>query len=130
MVRGLEKGENYDKLKKSIVIVILKDSCLPESEPAHSCFVLKNQRTGYELSEMAQLHILELGKYNWRGKKAKELGYAEGHAEGHAEGLAEGIAEGRKDEKLNIARRLKAKNMRPEEILEITGLTLEEIEKI
>ena len=245
VVRGLEKGENYDKLKKSIVIVILKDSCLPESEPAHSCFVLKNQRTGYELSEMAQLHILELGKYNWRGKKAeelsplevlsaymnstgepgqeayverlletgdeviamadeelkkvseddrlfayrmsremykmqeailmrevkevreekqkaKELGYAEGHAkghaeghaegileghaeglaegilEGHAEGLAEGIAEGRaegltegrKDEKLNIARRLKAKNMRLEEILEITGLTLEEIEKI
>ena len=73
VVRGLEKGENYDKLKKSIVIVILKDSCLPESEPAHSCFVLKNQRTGYELSEMAQLHILELGKYNWRGKKAEEL---------------------------------------------------------
>lgn len=71
-------------------------------------------------------------------QKAKELGYAEGHAEGHAEGLAEGIAEGRaegltegrKDEKLNIARRLKAKNMRLEEILEITGLTLEEIEKI
>ena len=73
VVRGLEKGENYDKLKKSIVIVILKDSCLPEREPAHSCFVLKNQRTGYELSEMAQLHILELGKYNWRGKKAEEL---------------------------------------------------------
>ena len=46
VVRGLEKGENYDKLKKSIVIVILKDSCLPEREPAHSCFVLKNQRTG------------------------------------------------------------------------------------
>ena len=49
---------------------------------------------------------------------------------GIAEGRAEGLTEGRKDEKLNIARRLKAKNMRPEEILEITGLTLEEIEKI
>ena len=57
-------------------------------------------------------------------------GHAEGLAEGIAEGRAEGLTEGRKDEKLNIARRLKAKNMRLEEILEITGLTLEEIEKI
>ena len=63
VVRGLEKGEDYGKLKKSIVIVILRDRYLPDSEPAHSCFVMKSRETGYDLSELAQLHVLELGKY-------------------------------------------------------------------
>ena len=44
VVRGLEKGEDYGKLKKSIVIVILWDTYFPESEPPHSCFMLKKQR--------------------------------------------------------------------------------------
>ena len=73
VVRGLEKGEDYGKLKKSIVIVILRDTYFPESEPPHSCFMLKSRETGKILSEMMQLHILELGKYQWEEKEAEEL---------------------------------------------------------
>ena len=83
VVRGLEKGENYDKLKKSIVIVILKDSCLPEREPAHSCFVLKNQRTGYELSEMAYSGAGEIQLAGKEGGRTEPAGSTERLYEQH-----------------------------------------------
>ena len=53
--------------------MILRDTYFPESEPPHSCFMLKSRETGKILSEMMQLHILELGKYQWEEKEAEEL---------------------------------------------------------
>jgi len=50
----------------------------------------------------------------------------EGHAEGHAEGLAEGLAEGRAD----VACNLKKMGLPIEKIVQATGLTPEEIEKL
>ena len=49
---------------------------------------------------------------------------------GHAEGLAEGRAEGRAEAKLENARRMKAKGYPLDDIVDITGLTIEEIEKL
>ena len=49
---------------------------------------------------------------------------------GHAEGLAEGRAEGRVEEKLENARRMKSKGYPLDDIVDITGLTIEEIEKL
>ena len=46
---------------------------------------------------------------------------------GHAEGLAEGRAEGRAEEKLENARRMKSKGYPLDDIADITGLTIEEI---
>lgn len=54
----------------------------------------------------------------------------EGHAEGHAEGLAEGLAEGRAEEKLANARNFKALGVSTKVIMQATGLTAEEIEKL
>lgn len=54
----------------------------------------------------------------------------EGHLEGHLEGLAEGLAEGRAEEKLRNAQKMKAKGFSIEDIAEITGLSVEEIEKM
>lgn len=57
---------------------------------------------------------------------AKTVSFAEGEAIGEARGRAEGEAEKSKE----IAKKMKAKNMPIEEIVELTGLTKEEIEKL
>jgi len=57
-------------------------------------------------------------------------GREEGRAEGRVEGRAEGHEEGRADEKLNIARNALAKGLAPEIVRDITGLSLDEIEKL
>ena len=43
---------------------------------------------------------------------------------------AEGLSEGKKEMTLKIAKKMKAKNMPIEEIMELTGLSKEEIEEI
>jgi len=62
---------------------------------------------------------------------AKNDGLAEGRAEGRAEGLAEGRAEGEaigaKKEKIENARKMKAKGLSVEDIVDITGLSIDEI---
>ena len=59
-----------------------------------------------------------LNTFNSAEKKAAEKGRAEGHAEGRAE------------EKLENARRMKSKGYPLDDIVDITGLTIEEIEKL
>lgn len=67
-------------------------------------------------------------------KKAKEQGIAEGREEGIAEGREEGIAEGREEGKINksmeIAKEMKNKNMDINLINELTGLSIDIIEKL
>ena len=46
------------------------------------------------------------------------------------EGLEEGIKQGSKEKEIEIARNMKEKNYPIEDIKEITGLSIEEIEKI
>ena len=46
------------------------------------------------------------------------------------EGIKEGVTEGRKKERLENAKKMKEKNIPIETIVEITGLTKEEIEKL
>lgn len=53
-----------------------------------------------------------------------------GRAEGAAKGRAEGEAKGRAEEKLEIAKNLLIKNIPIETIIEVTGLTKKEIEKL
>ena len=61
---------------------------------------------------------------------AKLEGRIEGRAEGRAEGIAEGRAEGRAEEKQENARKMKAMGLTNEMIHQITGLSVEEIEKL
>jgi predicted transposase/invertase (TIGR01784 family) len=46
------------------------------------------------------------------------------------EGWQEGRQEGRQEERIELARKMKTKNMAVEQIIEITGLTRAEIEKL
>ena len=64
-------------------------------------------------------------------KKAREEGLAEGRAEGKAEGLSEGLAEGRmqgaRDKALEMAKKMLAKGMAINDIVDLTGLTSDEV---
>ena len=52
------------------------------------------------------------------------------HKKGRAEGLAEGEAKGRAEERMANARKMKAKGFSAEDIAEITGLAIEDIEQL
>lgn len=73
LTQGLEKGEDYAKLKKSIVICIIRNKLFPESEAPHTCFMLREQESGRELTHLLQLHYLELGKLHWEGRPPETL---------------------------------------------------------
>ncbi len=62
-----------------------------------------------------------------RMRTAREDGIAEGIAEGRAEGIAEGRAEGRVEGRAETAKAMKARGYDISEIIEITGLTEEQI---
>ena len=61
---------------------------------------------------------------------AREEGLELGRTEGREEGREEGRAEGERKNQIKIAQKMLTKNMKIEEIMEITELTKEEIEKI
>ena len=59
-----------------------------------------------------------------------ELGLAEGRAEGRAEGLAEGRAEGELSKAKSIARKMKEMGATPDFIIQATGLSAKDIDKL
>src|SRR5690606_8594170 len=63
-------------------------------------------------------------------EKARKQGLDEGREEGREEGLKEGLKEGRKEGALAIALKLKNMDMAVEDIVQATGLSAEEIEKL
>ena len=62
-----------------------------------------------------------------RFQKGMEEGMEKGRAEGKEEGRAEGIEEGMSQQSLEIARKMLAKGMDEASIMDMTGLTSEEI---
>ena len=69
-----------------------------------------------------------------RERKGIEQGRAEGHAaglsEGRSEGEAIGLEKGAAQEKRAIAKVMKEKSISNTEISEITGLSVEEVDKL
>ena len=63
-------------------------------------------------------------------KKGHKAGLEEGKEIGMQKGRKEGMAEGRKQERLQMARKLKASDISIETILKITGLNAAEIEEL
>lgn len=90
---------------------------------------LKNYRDWYSLEKTALLkgHAKGLAEGLAEGR-AK--GLAEGRAKGLAEGLAEGRTEGFNKGKLEIAMKMKQKKMPVDMIAEMTGISVDEIEKL
>ena len=78
------------------------------------------------------LTIRELNEYDRKAalSYAKEKGEEEGRAEGLKTGRAEGLVEGGRKKQIEMAKKMLEMNMSKEQILEITGLTEEELKNI
>ncbi|MCQ2116446.1 MAG: hypothetical protein MJZ07_09615 [Bacteroidales bacterium] len=101
----------------------------------------KNDFAAYfEASMLAEFTRDEAIKYqdemttenDWKNalEFARELGEENGRKKGLEEGRAEGIAEGEANGKLEAARNMKAKGYDINEIVDITGLSLEQIKTL
>ena len=97
-------------------------------------------RKFFDVAEIAALSKEEYAKY-WESEKifydnvgafmaARAKGIAEGEAKGKAKGRAEGRAEGIEENKRENARKMKAKGYKAEDIAEITGLPVSEIDTL
>ena len=97
-----------------------------------------NLKKAFEVANTASLSKEELElqqkreEFIWMQKSSIEKATREGREEGLAEGREEGLVEGREkgkiEEKLNIARNLKASGLSIETIITATGLNVEIIE--
>ena len=65
-----------------------------------------------------------------RYQKGMEKGIEKGRAEGKAEGMEEGIEKGMNQRSLEIARKMLAKGMDEASVMDMTGLTAEEIKQM
>lgn len=88
----------------------------------------KQERIAYDESLRIYRDTIAVMDYQYEEGKAK--GMAEGMAKGVAEGMAKGMAEGEDNANRNSARKMKAKGYAVDDIIEITGLTADEIEKL
>ena len=94
----------------------------------------------FSIAEVARMSHDELRKYHISQKSywdacsvlegARMEGLAEGRAEGREEGMAEGMAKGIAEVKKEIAKAMKLMGLTTEQIMEATGLTESEIERL
>ena len=87
-----------------------------------------------DFQEIVEKRALALMDQEVQTRLAKEEGREEGKEEGREEGRragkTEGISIGEKKKEIEIAKKMKARNIPIEEIMELTELSKEEIEKI
>ena len=62
---SLEKGQDYDKMKPTIVISIVDGILFPERADLYSQYTLREQHDQKELSNLTQIHFLELDKVDF-----------------------------------------------------------------
>lgn len=82
-----------------------------------------------DVLDSAKLEGKEEGLAEGRAKGLAE-GREKGLAEGRAEGLAKGLETGAKNREIEIARRMKQKGVPIEDIMDMTSLSLQEIETL
>ena len=58
----MKEGDNYDKLLKSVTINILDYKLLKNNDKIHNTFLFKEKETGELLTDLAEIHFLELPK--------------------------------------------------------------------
>ena len=84
---------------------------------------MKAEQAVYQLSRDYKRYARKMAEMKNNFDRAQE--WFNGHEKGHAEGLEKGHAE-----KLEIARKLKARGRPLSEIVEDTGLSMEDVEKM
>ena len=122
-MKGIKDEEELEKYSKKMNNAIIKES-------VDNLKRLNSDATFvYGLTPEEDELLVRNTRDEFVRREALAEGLAEGQAKGKAEGLAEGEAKG--NEKIKqIATNLLKKDYSIEEIVEITGLTKEEIEKL
>ena len=68
--------------------------------------------------------------FNSARNASRVEGYTEGYTEGYAEGYTEGLAVGKREGTIAIALKLKKMRLPIADITKVTGLSVEELEKL
>ncbi len=111
--KQIQRGDTYNKARKVVIIAITDFEIEVTKE-------LKRMETIWNIREKAIMD--EKALYNTGIREGTELGKKLGREEGKKEGT--------KETKRKIAKKLISKNMKTEEIMELTGLTKEEIKEL
>ncbi|WP_305153951.1 Rpn family recombination-promoting nuclease/putative transposase [uncultured Clostridium sp.] len=141
----LTEGQKYDKLAKTICINILNFKCLNTKE-AHSVYRLKEINTNEELTDIQELHFIELPKLpkNEEIKEAKDvlmllsandkerMRYEDRKAAllDKVSALENAEEKGAKNKALEVAKNLINAGVDIEIIIKSTGLSKNDIEKL
>ena len=70
---SLESGEDYDKMRETIVISIVNRTLFPQFEKVFSTYYLKEDDENHKLSEITSINFLELGKIDIATKAIDEM---------------------------------------------------------
>lgn len=70
---SLESGEDYDKMKQTIVISIVNRTLFPQYKKVFSTYYLKEDDENHKLSEITSINFLELGKIDITAKSIDEM---------------------------------------------------------
>ena len=134
------KGKKYIENLKIIEYNMSKITNYYEKEDEGDDFVEEFDKKLEELNERETYEPFlsyeedQLYCFNTEKRMAREEGHAEGHAEGLQEGLQEGLKEGIKEginnRNIEIAKNLLDINTSIEVISKVTGLSIEEINKL
>ena len=118
---------------KEVIKMVKKGSALEQAMKE-----LKNLSGDPGFSELVQARAKEIMDETSFRSAAKRQGIREGYEQGKQQGIEQGIKEGKKQgmkegekqSKKEIAKKLLSRGEKTEEIIEITGLTKEEIENL
>ena len=133
---SFEKKELNDKLNEWIEFIKNPNRedlhKIQEIEQAYE--ILEEMSTDDEARQVYQARReAEEAKYselNVKTELAREEGIAQGIEKGIAQGIEKGREEGAKEEKIAMAKKMLSKSYSIEDIVDMTGLSKEEIEKI
>ena len=59
---SLDSGEDYDRMKKSIMIAIVNGKMFPKSDLLHTSFHYREDTEHFLLSDKSEVHFIELGQ--------------------------------------------------------------------
>jgi predicted transposase/invertase (TIGR01784 family) len=61
----LQRGDDYDKLTPTIVVVWLVEPLFQDAGPLHTTFEFRERTSGRLFTDHLALHVLELSKFRW-----------------------------------------------------------------
>lgn len=143
--RDAKRGTNYSEINKVIMINILGYNLLDVEEYISETVIVLDKHRDYEVLKGIKWYFIELPKFR---KKNPDMNdkidqwicfiddsnkeAVKKHAEriGKEEGRREGKIEGKIEEKRSVAKKLREMGIEVSKIIEATGLSKEEIEKL